>query len=224
MGLFDSIKNAVKGSVGNSVKGAVGNVVNSNVRSTINKSVTELTNKAKNGIAKSVTTKTKSFKFDVMPSTLEEFKTLPGTDLKDYFATAALTVVALCVCAENMDAGCEILDFLNGPNTFTPADRQFIETQFMDGRRYTPRSYFKGAKPENNYTPDQPYEIEIIEVAHSKDNIDDGYIRLFIMSGGADNERIITLRTKKSTGEWFVNDFRGLLTSIRLSNEQDAWA
>ncbi len=219
MGLLDKIANSLKEGVNNAISNGVGEAKNN-----IGDAVSSLTDKAKDGIKTAIQNKEKTFKFKTLPTTLEEFKALPEAKLTDYFATAALTVLALNVCATDMDEGARILEFLNGPNEFSEHDRQFINTQFMDGHNYIPRSYFKCATPENNYTPKEPFAIEVTETPHSKDAYDQGYITLYLESGGADSLRPIMLRTKKSTGEWFVNDFRGVLNSIRKTAETDEWA
>lgn len=219
MGLFDSIKNSLK----NSVNSSLNNTAYS-AKSSLNKAVSNAADSAVKKVTSSVKNKSKSFKFTAIPTTLDELKALPEAKLDDYFATAALTVLALNVCATDRATGLQMLDFLNGPNAMTGQDEQFINTQFMDGKSYIPRSYFKGATPENNYTPATPYEIEVIENPYSKDNFAQGYITLYVTCYGADSPRNIGLRTKKSTGEWFVNDYRGLLAGIRIPKDQDAWA
>ncbi len=219
MGLLDKIASSLKEGVNNAISNGVGEA-----KSNIGGVVGSLTEKAKDGIKTAIQNKEKTFKFSKLPGTLEEVKALPEAKLTDCFATAALAVLALNVCATDMDEGARILEFLNGPNEFTAHDRQFINTQFMDGHNYIPRSYFKGATPENNYTPKEPFSIEVTETPHSKDAFDEGYITLYLESGGADSLRPIVLRTKKSTGEWFVNDFRGILSSIRKTAETDEWA
>lgn len=91
----------------------------------------------------------------------------------------------------------------------------------MDGKDYLVKSYFKGATPANNYTPDVPYVLEF------SDNVasfaEEGYKRLDIRSGGADTPRQVTLRLKPSTGEWFLWD-QVLLVGIRMPVSQDPWA
>ena len=71
-------------------------------------------------------------------------------------------------------------------------------------RDYAPRSYYEGATPENDYQPSVPYSIVIIETPYSRDNESQGYLKLYVKSGGADSPRPIELRQKKSTGEWFL--------------------
>lgn len=223
MGILDSLKKSLSGSLNSTVNNAISSAKQS-ARSGISKGVNEAANKAKNAVTKAINTKTKKFKFETLPKTVEELKALPDCKLTDYFATGAMTVLMLNVWAENPEEGEKMLEYLNGPYTVNDMDRQFIHGQFMDNRNYIPRSYFKGATPDNNYTPSQPYELEIIENSYSKENYEDGYITLYCESGGADSPRNFSLRCKKSTGEWFVNDFRALLSSMRKPKEQDEWA
>ena len=223
MGILDIIKKAAKSGVSNAINSSVSNA-KGNVNQTINHAVNDIANKAKQGIKNAVDNRTKKFKFDKLPTTLEEMQAMPEAKLTDYNATAALAVIALDVCSTNFAEGERMLDFLNGPNIFSESDRQFIRGQFSEGRNYIARSYFEGATPENNYTPSTPYKIEVTETKYSKENYDDGYITLYLESGGADGLRPIFLRSKKSTGEWFVNDYRGVLVSIRKSKDQDEWA
>lgn len=223
MGLLDSLKKSLSSSLNSTVNNAISSAKHS-AKSGITQGVNEATSKAKNAIHKAVNTKTKKFKFDKIPHTVEELKALDNCKLTDYFATGAMTVLMLNVWAEDPVAGEAMLEYLNGPYTVDDGDRQFIAGQFMDNRNFIPRSYFKGATPDNNYTPAQPFELEIIENSYSKENYDDGYITLYCASGGADSPRNFSLRCKKSTGEWFINDFRALLASIRKPKEQDEWA
>ncbi len=156
-----------------------------------------------------------------LPQNLEELKALPEAALKTPEGTAALTIAALCVYPRDKEECHRMLDFLRGPRPLSPMDKQFIRDRFMDGKDYIPRSYFKGATPQNDYTPDVPY---VIELEDSKAPMaDQGYKILLVRSGGADSARSITLRNKPSTGEWFLWD-QMLLAGIRVPVSQDAWA
>ena len=166
----------------------------------------------------------KKYTFDQLPQNAEELKALPEASCKDPFAVAALTVAALCRYPQSRDDCIEMLNVLKGPQKLTPTDLQFIRDRFMDGKDYIPRSYLNGAKPENNYTPSQPFTVEVIEGAHSRDNEKEGYLMLFLTSGGADSPRYLKLRNKPSTGEWFLWTFEGILSGIRIPVKDNAWA
>ena len=62
------------------------------------------------------------------------------------------------------------------------------------------------------------------ESAHSRDQFDQGYITLYLKSGGADSERPVTLRHKPSTDEWFLWNHTGILAGIRTPKSADPWA
>lgn len=227
MGLFDSLKNSLAGSAKSAINSAISGAksnVSSSISSTISKSVNSAADTIKSNINKAVNNTTKSFKFSKLPETLDELKALPEAKLTDYFASAALAVLVLNVWAKDEAVGIQMMDFLNGPNEITPMEQQFVRDQFMDDRKYIVRSYLKGATPENSYTPDVPYEISVTENPYSKDNYAEGYVTLWIASNGSDSPRNINLRTKKSTGEWFVNSYKGLLTDVRIPKDKDAWA
>lgn len=117
-----------------------------------------------------------------------------------------------------------MMNFLKGPEPLSPMDQQKINNQFMDGKSYLMRSYFEGATPANNYTPSQPFTVKPFENPYSRDNYAQGYIKIFLRSGGADTERYVVLRHKPSTDEWFINQFEGLLMGIRIPRSEDKWA
>ena len=74
--------------------------------------------------------------------------------------------------------------------------------------------------PENNYTPDEPFTLTLYTNPYSDDN--EGYMKLFIDSGGADNARSIVLRMR-GDGKWFLwEEF--LLPDIRPPKSADPWA
>ena len=161
--------------------------------------------------------------FETLPQSLAELQALPEAALTEPHHAAALSVAALCVYPQNRQAAEEMLHFLQGPRGLTGYDKQFLADRFMDGKDYVPRSYFAGALPENGYTPKQPYSITFFENPHSRQNIAEGYITLWVRSGGADSPREVKLRNKPSTGQWFLWE-QLLLADIRKPAELDEWA
>lgn len=221
MGLFDSI---IK-SVGNSAKNSIQNTLSSELRSGANKLKNEAGKAVTSAISKAVSTKTTKFTFAKVPESVDELKGLKEASMKEPFGVAALTILALCAYAENKEVGLEMIDFLNGPEDINGRDRQFLNDRVMDGKgKYLFKSYFEGAKPENNYTVPAPFNINIMECAHSRDNFNEGYLTLYIQSGGADSPREVKLRTKPSTGEWFLWSYEGLTLDIRIPVEENKWA
>ncbi len=160
------------------------------------------------------------FTFSSIPSSLAEFTSLPEARLDTPFKAAALTVLALAAYPSNKDAALEMLDFLRGPRPMSNMDKSFIRDRFMDNGKYIPFSYFEGATPANDYTPNQPLTLTVKADAHSYDN--QGYARLNLRSGGADSPRQISLR-QKSDGTWCLWD-QFVMVGIREPKSQNPWA
>lgn len=169
--------------------------------------------------ASSVLASEETFTFAALPESLAEMKALPEASLTSPFATAALTVCALCVYAADKQIGTEMLNFLRGPRPLSNHDISFLNDRFSDGH-HVPFSYFKGAVPANDYTPDTPFTITVTSGPYSDAN--EGYKKLFIASGGADSPREIVLR-KLGDGRWMLWD-QFLLLSIRKPKSDDPWA
>ncbi|MBO5270725.1 MAG: hypothetical protein J6B77_08060 [Clostridia bacterium] len=162
-----------------------------------------------------------TFTFEALPKNLTELKALPEASLDDSFKTAALTLCALCVYAEDRENGTEMLNFLRGPRPMSPAELAFLNDRMMDGKSYIPRSYFEGAVPGNDYTPTVPYTVKVISNQYS--SLENGnYMKLLLNSGGADSPRSVTLR-KTGGGTWYLWE-QNLLVDIRIPTSQDAWA
>ena len=166
----------------------------------------------------------KTFSFDALPADLAALKQRPEADLKDPFGVLALFMAALCRYPEDRDDALQMIDYLKGPKPLSALDRQFLNDRFMDRKDYLGPSYFAGAAPANNYPPDLPWTITVEEQVHSRDQLEEGYLKLFVASGGADNPRGVTLRTKPSTGEWFIRGYEGILSGIRTPAASNPWA
>lgn len=168
----------------------------------------------------SVGTRTETFTFAALPESLREMQALPEADLNDPFKTAALTVCALCAYAADKDIGTEMLNWLRGPRPLNGQEISFLNDRFRGGKTYVPFSYFVGAVPENDYTPSQPFTINVCSDLNS--GAEQGYMKLSIPSGGADSPRPIKLRMK-GDGRWFLWE-QYLLPDIRPPKSADPWA
>lgn len=176
----------------------------------------------KKGINKAVTNignKSEKIVITDMPQTLEQFKALPQASMDTPFKTAALTVTALCFYPKDRQLCFDMLQFLKGPAGLSGIDKQFINDRFMD-KDYVPRSYFEGAKPENDYQPAVPYTVTVSENPYSYQN--EGYATLYIKSGGADSARQVQMRKAKD-GKWYLWE-QFLLSDIRKPESADPWA
>ncbi len=211
-------------SLANQLSSKASNAINSGVRKA-SKALSETVSKGANKALTNLSLSKKSFKFDAIPETVEQFKALDEfSKLKDPYATAALTVVAFAAYAQNPEEGVKMFNALRGPEPLSNHDIELTHDCLMNDKEYIPLSYFEGATVENNYTPKTPYEVKVYEGAHSNDSLKEGYMKLFVQSSGADSQRHITLRTKKSTGEWFLHDHAAILMSIRVPKAADPWA
>ncbi|MBP5288246.1 MAG: hypothetical protein J6Z79_00045 [Clostridia bacterium] len=211
MGLFDDLFGAAKNAAANAARSA-GRTVTNEAQSAVQQA-------ARSAVSQGKITKVP---LASLPRTLAELQAMPEAALTDPNAAAALTIAALCVFPQDRAACYEMLNFLRGPRPMSPMDEAFIRDRFMDGKDYLPRSYFDGAKPDNDYTPDQPLAVTVKEQTNSREQ--EGYITLYLFSGGADNPRPVTFRNKPSTGQWFLWEYSGLLSGIRIPKSQDAWA
>ena len=199
MGLFDSLKRTAEFALKKEATKAVDNAVQS-------------VGKGKN--------RSETFTFATLPNNVEELQNLPETSLDSAFKTTALTIVALCRYEENPDEAIAMLNFLKGPAEVSTYEKQFIRER-LEGKMYKTRSFFAGATPQNDYTPNKPYTITVNETPYSFD--EENWATLYVTSGGADNPRPIKLRKKPSTGQWFLNEIQ-CLADIRLPNAEDKWA
>ena len=157
-----------------------------------------------------------------LPVSLAQLQAMPEGALKKPEHTAALTIAALCIYPIDQDAALEMLNYLQGPRGITPYDKQFLQDRFRD-KDYVPRSYFAGATPQNDYEPTEPYTVTAFENPYSRSQLDEGYLTLYVCSGGADSPRQVKLRNKPSTGQWFLWE-QFLLADIRQPVSADPWA
>lgn len=156
------------------------------------------------------------FTFDTLPSSAQEIR--EKTNFSNPKHTAAMFIVALKKYVENPEVGIEMINVLKGPQPLGNHDKSFLKDRFYD-KKYLPDSYFRGATPENNYTPSQPYTLEFFDDKLPQN--DENHIRVFIRSGGADSLHYVLLRRKQN--EWFVWEYPGIVMSIRTPAAADPW-
>lgn len=159
------------------------------------------------------------FQFPELPKTETDFRSMPTFGFDSPFQVAALLIVALTSWKDNREECYQMIDALKGPQKMSPMDRQFVRDRMMSKGDYLAKAYFNGATPENNYTPSEPFTIEVKENPYTYD--DPGYARVQVITKGADSPRYITLRQKGE--EWFLWEFAGILSDIRKPKEEDPW-
>ena len=154
-----------------------------------------------------------------VPTTSEEFSALPQNDLSKPENTCVMFLLALALYLKDSDAGVAALNTLRGPRPLSNYDIQFLRDR-LRGKSYLPLAYFDGATPENNYVPSNPLTLEVIADSRPQD-IEEGYLRLFLKTTGADSPRPIKLRQKGNS--WYLWEYSSILSGIRIPSEADAW-
>ena len=167
-------------------------------------------------------TGTMSLKFDTLPQSVDDIKASAYGSLSEPEYTAGLFVAAMMMYEKDKDLAFEMVNFLKGPEPLNNFKLSFINDRLEKGAKfYKIRSYFEGSTPDNDYTPEMPYTtVPIIRREDTFEN--EGWARVFMKSTGADTEREVRLRLKKSTGQWFLNE-EYLLPDIRVPKSADPW-
>ena len=160
----------------------------------------------------------KTIRFSALPKNVSELSALPEFAMTDPFQTAALTVAVLCRYEKDPEETVRMLNALKGPRPLSTFEIQFLRDR-LAGKGYKPYSFFEGATPANNYTPNQPCTITVRDDPYSYQN--EGYARLQLQSFGADSLRPVTLRRKGE--QWMLWD-QMLLADIRTPAKDDPWA
>ena len=188
------------------------------IKKSVNTAVTQGFNKATSAVS-NLGNKKEKIVFRNLPSTFEEFASLPQAALSTPFDTAAMTVLAFCYYPQNKDLALQMVNYLRGPRPLSGGDISFIADRFRDSD-YVPRSYFEGSTPANDYTPAEPYTIVVSENPYSYQN--EGYATLYITSGGADSPRSVQMRKAKD-GKWYLWE-QFILVGIRQPESANPWA
>lgn len=188
------------------------------IKKSVNSAVTQGFNKATSAVS-NLGNKKEKIVFSSLPSTFEEFASLPQAALTTPFETAAMTVLAFCYYPQNKDLALQMVNYLRGPRPLSGGDISFIADRFRDSD-YVPRSYFEGSTPANDYTPAEPYTIVVSENPYSYQN--EGYATLYITSGGADSPRSVQMRKAKD-GKWYLWE-QFILVGIRQPESANPWA
>ena len=159
-----------------------------------------------------------SVTFEALVATLEEFTELQQAAMRSPYDTAAMMVMALNRYAQNSAVAITMINHLKGPVPLTARELGFIKMQMFD---YLARSYFAGATPQNDYTPSQPYTVDISDNPNSY--IEQGCAKLYISCGGADSPRPVTMRLAKD-GKWYLTEYSSLLLGCRKPESTNPWA
>ena len=134
-----------------------------------------------------------------IPASLQEFETLAAGGRQPE-RICALFLCALALFDKDRDAGTAAMNLLRGPRPMTPYDCQFLRDRLR-----------------------APYRLNVLADSRPQD-IEPGYLRVFLKTAGADSPRPMKLRQKASTGEWFLWEYSSILSGIRIPAAEDPWA
>lgn len=155
--------------------------------------------------------------FNVLPTQVEQLQ--HSLDFTDEYQVAATLIAVLAHYEIDPEQTLLMLDYIDGPNEIGNVDKSQMKEQFAQ-YPYVCRSYFEGTSVENNYSCDS-YAVKVSENPYSRTEAN--YVTLRVQSSGADSSRGIGLRQKQSTGEWFADNYLGILAGIRKPAEADPW-
>lgn len=154
-----------------------------------------------------------------LPTTEQAFSALTQNGTAVPEQVCAYLLCALHLYTLDPEAGIAAMNQLRGPRPMTPYDGQFLRDR-LRGKAYLPQSYFHGASPANNYTPAQPYVLEVLPDPRPQD-VEAGYLRFYLKSGGADSPRPLKLRQKGD--QWFLWEYSSILSGVRIPAAEDPW-
>lgn len=164
-----------------------------------------------------------------LPDTLESFTALRDKLSSTPQGGAACFVVANAIYVTNKDLGLQCITLCTDiyhigdapPNSVNVKGKIINKSKQMDldmrvfSKPFLARSYFDGANPDNNYTPNTPLSISIYR--QPIDTEQNNRLKLFVVCGGADTARPITL-SKNSAGIWKAYEFSSLQVGCRPPN------
>ncbi len=157
-----------------------------------------------------------SYTFSTLPQTAQQLESI--LDLSDARHTAALFMAALARYVDSPEDGVAMIDVLRGPQPMSAEDQRFLRERLSD-KKYLPLAYFEGANPQNNYTPEEPL---VLIVYDDPVTAEQGYRYVQVATTGADSRRRIVLREKD--GNFYIWDYPGIVSGIRLPASEDPWA
>lgn len=186
----------------------------------LKKTVNSAEKKISADVSKKLTTKNETFKFEALPTNVEELSSLPEFKLDTPYKTAALVLAALCNFENNPEKTFAMLDSLKGPESVSVYEKQFIRER-LASKQYIITSFFAGATVDNGYKPSTPFSITVSSNNYSF--TEENWATLYVTSAGADSARMIKLRKKPSTGQWFLNEVQ-CLGDVKTPKALDPWA
>ena len=153
-----------------------------------------------------------------LPTTIEELESIDRSNFQKPQFVCAMFIAVMKNFNNDPEETFKMLNYLKGPVELSTYEKQFLKERME--KPYVVDSYFEGTSPENNYMVKAPYILNVMDNRYTYHTED--VAKFFMKSSGSDNERPITVRQKKSTGEWFLYD-QMLLADIKAPISDDPW-
>jgi hypothetical protein len=161
-----------------------------------------------------------------IPGNAKGFDELTAAITNTPEGAAAKMVLALTLYSVNQGDGEIALAKVVHPGQLSPAGSEsklskrsidLIKNQ-IGGKPHQMHSYIIGTSPDQGYQlPAPPYSFDFTTNPHSG-RAEEGRIKLFIKSSGADSPRPITVQTD-SSGTWKATEWSSLLSGIRAGQK-----
>lgn len=166
-----------------------------------------------------------SVRLEAMPRSVDEFVAARDRLARSPQGGAAMMVVALLLYAQDEQVGQACLAaavdrgrLQEGRSGYAGwglgvRDLQLIRLQ-IGGQRHIPRSYVKGATPDNGYElGEPPYDFGFQYNPHSGDPASGEY-KVFVESSGASSARPVSMR-RNEQGIWQAREWSSLVVGVR---------
>ncbi len=166
-----------------------------------------------------------SIQIDQLPRSVEEFIALRDRIAVTPQGGAAMMVLAVLSYTQDEDLGRQCLTIAidrdrlqEGPDGYKGWQLRVRDLQLMRSQigpqAHIPRSYIKGATPENGYElPAPPYMFEFSHDPYSGDP-ESGKVKVFIASSGASKPRPVTVH-RNNRGIWKAAEWSSLLVGVQ---------
>jgi hypothetical protein len=166
-----------------------------------------------------------SVQIEKLPQSVDEFVALRDRVARTPQGGAAMMVLALLLYAGDRDLGAPCLAAAVAPARLEAGaggyqgmrlhrlDHSRVEMQ-LDAQPYLPRSYIRGATPENGYRlPAPPYTLAFLDNPYSGDPAAGTY-KVFVACAGAASPRPVTV-SRDAHGLWQAQEWSSLIVGVR---------
>ncbi len=165
--------------------------------------------------------------FHELPTDFDVFLNIAESTLNLPDKAAALFIIALRIYAVDRKLGLKMIRYLRNEEELNEKEIKNLLSGPLDKHNYLPLAFFKGATPENSYTPDLPYIVTIKD--DRKKSLRRKYKTLYVGCPGTGMYRPITLEKKKRKkinkkflgDPWFVTEYGSLTLPVPAPTQKE---